>query len=131
MTAVEPGRRVTFRDVLGNREFRAVFYAHALSVSGDQLAKIAVALLVFERSHSPILTATTYAITFLPWLIGGPWLSVYADRLARRNVLLTCDATRALLVLPVAWSRLPTALALILVAAVSVFQPLFNASRSA
>ena len=42
MTAVEPGRRVTFRDVLGNREFRAVFYAHALSVSGDQLAKIAV-----------------------------------------------------------------------------------------
>src|SRR3954447_18219901 len=93
------GRRVTFRDVLANREFRAMYIAQALSVVGDQLARIAVAILVFNRSHSALLTGVTYAITYLPWAFGGPLLAGYADRLPRRSVMIVSDLVRAVLVL--------------------------------
>ena len=52
-----------------------------LSVAGDQLARIAVAWIVFSRTGSTTLTGISYAVTYLPWLVGGPLLSVYADRL--------------------------------------------------
>ena len=92
MTPVAPSRRVTYRDALAVPEFRALYLAQALSQLGDQLAKIAIALFVFERSHSPLLTALSWAVTYLPWLVGGPWLSVYADRLPRRDVgACSCD----------------------------------------
>src|SRR3954465_2901356 len=88
MAEAAPTRRVTFGDVLANPEFRAMYVAQALSVVGDQLARVAVSVLVFKRSDSPLLTALTLAISYLPWALGGPLLSVYADRLPRRNLIL-------------------------------------------
>src|SRR3954466_5059603 len=109
--AVAP--RVTIGDVLANREFRALYVAQALSVVGDQLARIAVALLVYERSHSPLLTALTYAVTYLPWLVGGPLLSVYADRLSRKRMMIFCDSVRAGLILVIAIPKVPISVALL------------------
>src|SRR3954462_3639487 len=79
--AVTP--RVTVRDVLADREFRAMYAAQALSVVGDPLARTAVAVLVFNRSHSALLTAVSFAVSYLPWVVGGPLLAGYADRLPR------------------------------------------------
>src|SRR3954468_4690920 len=124
-------RRVTFGDVLANPEFRAMYVAQALSVVGDQLARIAVALLVFSRTHSALLTALTYAVTYLPWLVGGPVLSVHADRHSRRAMMIVCDLLRGVLILAVAIPHVPLAVALVVVALVSVLQPAFNAARSA
>ncbi len=131
MSQAAATRRVTFGDVLANPEFRAIFVAQALSVVGDQLARIAVALLVFDRSHSPLLTAITYAATYLPWLIGGPLLAVYADRLPRRRMLILCDLARAGLILVVAIPQVPVLSALLVIAVVSTLQPAFSAARSA
>src|SRR3954451_7195152 len=108
-------RRVTFGDVLANREFRAMYVAQALSVGGDQLARIAVAILVFNRSHSALLTGISYAISYLPWVIGGPLLAGYADRLPRRSVMIVCDLARAALVLCLALPSIPLAGLLVLV----------------
>src|SRR5207302_1663441 len=124
-------RRVTFGDVLADREFRAMFAAQALSVVGDQLARIAVALLVFERSGSPVLTALAYAVTYLPWLVGGPLLSVYADRMSRKWMMIVCDGLRAVFILAVAIPHIPIGVALLVVSVVSLLQPGFNAARSA
>ena len=123
-------RRVTFRDVLGDREFRALFVAQAMSVVGDQLARIAVAVLIFSRSHSPLLTAASFGVSYLPWVIGGPLLAGYADRLRRRNVMIFCDLTRAVLVTALAVHGLPTAALLLLVVAVALLEPPFSASRA-
>jgi hypothetical protein len=71
---------VTYRDVLSVREYRHLFAANVLSLLGDQLSKIALSLLVFQKTGSPLLTAMTYALSFLPWVAGGPVLSAYADR---------------------------------------------------
>ena len=89
--AAESSARVTFRDVFGVREFRALWGAAVLSLVGDQIAIVALTWLVFERTDSPLLSAATYAISFLPWIIGGPLLSGLADRLPRRDVMVACD----------------------------------------
>src|SRR4051812_2555108 len=124
------GRRVTFRDVLANREFRALYVAQALSVVGDQLARIAVAVLVFAHSHSALLTAASFAVSYLPWVIGGPLLSGYADRLRRRNVMIFCDLARGVLVLALTIPHLPTVALLTLVTLVALLEPPFSASRA-
>ncbi|HTW19094.1 MAG TPA: MFS transporter [Mycobacteriales bacterium] len=129
--SVGTGRRATFRDVLAIHEFRSLYLAQTLSVAGDQLARIAVAWIVYQRTHSPFLTGVSYAVTYLPWLIGGPLGSVYADRYPRRTVMIICDALRMLLVLCVAIPRMPTASLLVLVTLVACLEPPFAASRAA
>jgi len=92
------GERARFGDVFAVTEFRALWLAQLLSVAGDQLARVAMTVLVFERTHSVFWTAVTYAVTFLPWLIGGVALAGLADRLPRKLVMVTCDVARAVLV---------------------------------
>jgi MFS family permease len=78
-------RPTTFGAVLRVAEFRALWIAEVFSVAGDQLARVALALLVFSRTGSASLTALTYALTFVPALIGGWLLSGLADRWPRRT----------------------------------------------
>ncbi|MEK8143947.1 hypothetical protein NKH18_24490 [Streptomyces sp. M10(2022)] len=61
-------------------EFRTLWTAYAQSVLGDQLARVALSLLVFERTQSAGWTAATYALTTLPALLSGVLLSGLADR---------------------------------------------------
>lgn len=124
-------RRATFRDVLRIPEFRALYLAQTLSVAGDQLARIAVAWIVFARTQSAALTGISFAVTYLPWIIGGPILSVYADRYPRRVVIVTCDACRALLMGIVALPGVTTPVLILLVALVALLEPPFAAARAA
>ncbi len=55
-------------------------------------------VLVYDRTHSPLWTAATYAVTFVPWVLGGLALSGLADRLPRRQVMVACDVVRMVLV---------------------------------
>jgi MFS family permease len=87
----------TYREIFGIAEFRALWLAQLLSVAGDQLARVAITVLVYDRTHSALWTALTYAVTLLPWVIGGLALSGLADRLPRRTVMLACDVARMLL----------------------------------
>jgi MFS family permease len=88
----------TYREIFAVGEFRALWLAQLQSVAGDQLARVAMTVLVFDRTHSALWTALTYAVTFLPWAIGGVALSGLADRLPRRQVMVACDVARMVLV---------------------------------
>lgn len=88
----------TWRSVLAHREYAALWVAYALSLAGDQLARVAIAVLVYDATGSALATAGAYAITFLPWLVGGPLLAGLGDRYPRRTVLLICDISSAVLV---------------------------------
>lgn len=90
--------RATFSEVFADREFRALWFAQLLSVAGDQLARVAMTVLVYDRTRSALLTALTYAVTFLPWIVGGVGLSGLADRLPRRQVMIASDLARMVLV---------------------------------
>ncbi|MGB3439470.1 MAG: MFS transporter [Actinophytocola sp.] len=124
-------RRVTFLEVLSNREFAGLWIAWALSVLGDQFARVALSLLVFDRTGSPALTAATYAISFIPDLVGGPFLAGLADRFPRRQVMIVTDVARGLLVAVMAISGLPIAVLLVLLFAVQLLAAPFTAARIA
>jgi predicted MFS family arabinose efflux permease len=122
---------VTFRDVLKVAEFRALWLADAQSLIGNQLARVALAVLVFERTGSTALTALTYALTFLPAILGGALLSGLADRYPRRRVMIWCDLVRAVLVAVMALPAMPiAALCALLVLVVFLGAP-FSAAETA
>jgi MFS family permease len=89
-----PEERSSYREVFAIGEFRAIWSAQVLSYAGDQFAQVAIAILVYGRTHSPFLTALAYALTYLPPIAGGPLLSGLADLFPRRRVMIVCDLLR-------------------------------------
>jgi MFS family permease len=124
---VRPG----YRDVLAVAEFRALLGCEALSVVGDQVARVAVALLVYARTESALAASATYAASYLTWLAGGAFLSTFADRYRRRGVMVVCDIARAAVFTALAFSGGTTALVLGLLVAGTLFAPPFESARSA
>ncbi|HEX8767861.1 MAG TPA: hypothetical protein VF714_05790, partial [Jatrophihabitans sp.] len=119
----------SFRGALRVREFRLLWLAGAQSSAGDQLSRIAIVLLVYARSGSAAISATTYALTFLPSLVGGVFLSGLADRYPRRTVMVICDLIRLVLLLVMASASLSTlVIDVILVLLVLVGAPFSAAS---
>jgi predicted MFS family arabinose efflux permease len=129
MTAA--GDRVTFADVLAVPEFRRMWIAEAQSQAGDQLARIALAVLVFDRTGSAAYTALTYALTFLPALIGGAVLAGVADRVRRRELMVVCDLSRGALLILMALPGNPLWVVWLLLVAAVFFGSPFNAAQSA
>jgi MFS family permease len=132
-----PSERVTFRHVFAVGEFRALWIAQVLSVAGDQLARVALTVLVYDRTGSAFWSAVTYAVTLVPWILGGLALSGLADRLPRRQVMVSCDVIRMLLVGVMALlglgsvSDLTLGLLIALLFAVTLLDSPFKAARSA
>ncbi len=117
--------------VFGNREFRAVWSAEALSVAGDQLARVALVILVFGRTGSATWAAATYALTFLPALVGGVLLSGLADRFRRRELMVACDVARAVLVAVMAVPGVPLGVLCALLAGVVLLGSPHTAAQGA
>jgi MFS family permease len=84
--------------VLADTEFRALWIAEAQSIAGDQLAKVALVILVYSRTQSAWIAAAVYALTFLPALAGGLGLAQLADRFPRRTLMVGCTLAQAVLV---------------------------------
>src|ERR1700753_1427942 len=96
--AARPASRATFGAIFAVREFRALWLSVLLSSAGDRLALVALAVLVYQRTGSPLLAALAYSAGYLPWVIGGLFLADLADRRPRRTVMVGCDVARAVLV---------------------------------
>ena len=126
-----PAPRPSYRSVFAVAEFRALWLSYVLSAGGDRLALVAMTLLVYARSKSPLLAAITFASGFVPYLFGGFFLSGLADRLPRRTVMVACDVARALLVGLMLAPRLSLGALIALLYMVTLIQPPFDAARSA
>ena len=126
-----PAEPATYRSLFSERQFTALFIAQAISLTGDQLARVAIATLVFSETGSAFLTALVYAVTYLPWLVGGPLLGGLADRLPRRAVMVTCQLTSAVLVALMAVPGMPLiALASLLFVVILAESPFLSARAS-
>ena len=126
-----PDRAPSFRDVFARGEFRALWVSYVLSMAGDRLAVVALTLLVYDRSKSPLLASVTFASGFLPYLLGGMFLSGLADRLPRRAVMVACDLARCALAAAMLAPGVPLAAMIVLLYAVTLLQPPFDSARSA
>lgn len=125
------GYPASYRDVFAATEFRWLWLAHLLSVIGDQFARVALTLLVFDRTESAGLAALTYALTYLPDLVGGAALAGLADRFPRRDVMVVTDLARALLVAAMVVPGVPLAAQVCLLALVQLLTAPFSAARQA
>jgi MFS family permease len=124
-------KQPTFGEVLRIREFRAIWLASGQSVAGDQIARVSLAILVFQRTNSTGLTALVYALTYVPAIVGGALLAGIADRFPRRTVMISCDVIRALLYGVTAIPALPLpVMCVFIVVAVLTTSP-FAAAESA
>jgi len=112
-------------------EFRALWGAELVSVAGDQFARVGLSVLVFGRTGSAAWAAATYALTFLPALVGGVLLGRLADRCPRRRVMLACDLVRAVLVALMALPGTPLPVLCALLVAVVLLAPLHTAALGA
>lgn len=126
-----PERTAGFREVFAVGEFRVLWLAQVQSRIGDQFARVALSLLVFDVTDSAGLTALVYALTFLPPLLTASLLTGLADRYSRRTVMVAVEILRALLIAVMALPSLPLPLAVALVVAATGAQPLFAAARTA
>ena len=124
-------RPATFRDTLAVAPFRRLWTGQLLSILGDQVARVALTVLVFDRTASAALTALTYALTFLPDLVAGPLLSGLADRFPRRATMVVTDVARAVLVAAMAVPGMPLPALCVLLVAVQMLAAPFLAARSA
>lgn len=124
-------RQATYGEVFGVSEFRSLWLAQALSYIGDQLAQVALAVLVYNNTHSPLQTAVAYALTYLPPIMGGPVLSIFADLIPRRRVMIVCDVARAGIVALMAIRHMPFAALCALVFLTVLLGAPFTAARAA
>jgi predicted MFS family arabinose efflux permease len=125
------GGRYGYRQVLAVGEFRAIFAAHVISFSGDVIAQLALAVLVFERTGSALGSSLTFALGFVPHLFGGTLLSSVADRFPVRRTLICCDLASAGLVALMALPGLPIPLLLALLLPLGAIAPVFGGARAA
>lgn len=122
---------VAQRTRLPGGEFQALWCAEGLSVLGDQLAKVAVALVVYQRTGSAALSGLAYGLTFLPPLLSAPLLSGLADRCPRRTVMVVCCLAQALCVAAMALPGLTLALVIAGALLVAAIQSPFKAAQGA
>ncbi|WP_225882181.1 MFS transporter [Streptomyces aureocirculatus] len=120
-----------YRRVFAVPEFRAVFAAHAMSLLGVVVSEIALTVLVYDLTGSPLLSALAFALGMLPYLVGGTLFAGVADRFAPRRVLVVCDllcaGCAALMALPMT----PVAGLLALRCLIAAVAPVFNGTRMA
>jgi MFS family permease len=130
-SATEQTARTPFREVFAVAEFRALWMAQLLSVVGDQLARVALTVLVYDRTRSALLAAITFAVSIVPTFIGGVTLAWLADRYPRRAVMIACDIARGVIVLAMAIPGLPLGALVALLFVVTLIEAPFAAARAA
>ncbi|MER5265852.1 MFS transporter [Actinosynnema sp. NPDC002837] len=121
----------TIRALVGNREFRGMWIGSTVSTVGDQLAAVALSLLVFERTQSAAWTALTWSLTLFPPLVSGPLLGWVADRFPRRTVMVWCAWLQAALVGLMAIPGAPLWLMIVLLVLVLMISSPFLAAQEA
>ncbi|USX49699.1 MFS transporter [Lentzea sp. HUAS12] len=123
--------RGAVRELVGLREFRAMWIGSTVSTAGDQLAAVALSLLVFERTRSVAATALTWSLTLFPPLISGPLLGWVADRFPRRTVMVTTAWLQALLMAAMAIPGMPLwAMIVLLVTVLAISSPYLAAQEA-
>lgn len=123
--------KASFRDVFKVGEFRALWLSQVFSGAGDRLALIALTILIYQRTQSPLLAAVAYAAGNVPYIFGALFLSSLADRFPRRTVMLAADIVRAVLVTVMLIPGTPLPVLIVMLYLVTLFQPPFDSARSA
>lgn len=79
--------------------FVAFWLAQMISLFGDRLHQVALGVLVYTITDSPLLTGLVFLAATLPNIFLGPIAGTFVDRWEHKRVLIASDLIRAALVL--------------------------------
>ncbi|MHB8681732.1 MAG: MFS transporter [Acidimicrobiales bacterium] len=82
---------------LGVRDFRLLWLAQCFSELGDWATRLALTLVVYDRTHSPALSAAVVTVSLVPWVGLGQLVTAALDHLPRKAVMVAADLVRALI----------------------------------
>ncbi len=122
--------RATYREVLAEPRFRLLFLTRSVAIAADTLRIVALSVLVFAATGSPLLGAVTYGIGFLPQILGTTLLGALADRIPPRRLIVAGYALECASAVALALAHLPVAASLLLVAAIAALTPVFGGASS-
>jgi MFS family permease len=107
----------SYRDAVASGEFRALFVGRAAGAAAATMQQLAISVLIYARTGSPLLAVLAFAAGSLPQLLGAMTLMAAADRLPPRRLLAGWQLLRALAVALLATGVLPVWGALVLLLA--------------
>lgn len=109
--------------LLHERSFRLLWIGETTSTLGTTVSKVALPLVAVVTLHASAFEVSLLtAAAWLPWLLVGLPAGAWIDRVARRPVMIVCDAVSAGLVISVpiaAWAGVLTLAHLVIVALVT------------
>lgn len=130
MTTDESTPAGRYLDAFTSGQFRTLFSAMILSTLGSVVVTLAIVVLVYDRTSSPLLSALTFTTMFVPYLLGGTLLSGLVDRLPARRLMVGCDAAGAVVVGAMAIPSIPVPMLFVLLFVLSMLTPLSLGTRS-
>lgn len=80
---------------LRRRDFRRLWIAQTVSIVGDKINQVALSIMVFELTNSPVQMGIVFAISYLPAALFGLVAGPLVDRWDRRRTMITADLLRA------------------------------------
>jgi MFS family permease len=126
------GRRIcTLASPLSDVSLRRLWFARLVSEGGDWAARLALGLLVFAQTGSPLATTTVTAVSLLPHLGIGQLLGTLADRFPHRSVMVGAELWRGTVYLVLAFTHLPVPAILALAFVAGLADPPFLAANGA
>jgi hypothetical protein len=127
---VTAGRGGSVASPLAGRSFRAVWLSVLLSGVGDWAARLALSILVLDRTHSVPLSSLVAAVSFVPWVGPGQYLATRLAHLPRVRLMVGADLARAALYATLL-VHVPVTVLLGLVFFAALATPPFEAAHSA
>lgn len=115
---------------LGLAQFRRLWIADMISLLGDWAGRLALTVLVFERTGSDAWAAAVTAVSLAGFVGLGQVLATLADRYGRIRVMLAADIARALLFFAMLVT-MPVGGLLVLAFLAGLATPPFEAARAA
>jgi MFS family permease len=127
----ERGQRVGYGVVFASREMRALVTGQFVSVAGTSIAAVALTILVYERTESPLLSSLAFALGFVPYLVGGGLFSGVVDRIRPRRLVVRFDLGAAVLAGAMALPGLPVGALFALLLAIGTLSSVEGGARAA
>ncbi|QOR34820.1 MFS transporter [Clostridium sp. 'deep sea'] len=93
-----------FKAVMKNKVFMRMWLAQAISNFGDAIVKIALIILITNKTKSVTAVSTIMAIQIIPIIFVGPFAGVIIDRASRKLILIASDIARAMLIMGIVYA---------------------------
>ncbi|RMG92287.1 MAG: MFS transporter [Chloroflexi bacterium] len=90
---------ISRRQVLSSRNFRALWLSQAISTFGDKFTEIAIPILIYNITGSPIQLGFAFILQTVSAVIFGLIAGVLSDRWDRRHTMIGSDLIRAVMIL--------------------------------